>query len=200
MLNKKSLFIILSLPLVYIMYSFLSGDVVDITDFLYEVTGSTAIFMLFATTFASVIKKVKFRKMLGLFTFFYAFVHFLVFAFLDFQFDIEEIIKETTDKPFIYLGSISFIILTILAITSFKSLFKRFMKIQEHCWNQWMSIFYKILVLMFNLFFFLLRDKPLLVYKLDQNINTLKLVKNKMTYKLDSRELNNVFTSGGDLF
>lgn len=74
------------------------------------------------------------------------------------------------------------------------------MKIQEHCWNQWMSIFYKILVLMFNLFFFLLRDKPLLVYKLDQNINTLKLVKNKMTYKLDSRELNNVFTSGGDLF
>lgn len=33
---------------------------------------------------------------------------------------------------------------------------------------------------MFN-YFFLLRDKPLLVYKLDQSINTLKLVKNKMT-------------------
>ncbi len=131
MLNKKTLFVILTLPLVYIIYSFLNDDVVDITDFLYEITGNTAIFMLFATTLASVVKKVKFRKMLGLFTFFYAFLHFLVFAFLDFQFDIEEILKETTDKPFIYLGSISLIMLTILAITSFKSLFKRFSKIHK---------------------------------------------------------------------
>ena len=131
MLNKKTLFIILSLPLVYIVFSFVSGDIVDITDFLYEITGNTAILMLFSTTFVSVIKKVKFRKMLGLFTFFYAFLHFMVFAFLDYQFDMTEILKETTDKPFIYLGSISFILLSILAITSFKKLFKKFIKMHR---------------------------------------------------------------------
>jgi sulfoxide reductase heme-binding subunit YedZ len=130
-INKKTLFLVLCLPFIYIVFSFANDDIVDITDFLYEVTGNTAIFMLFATTLASVVKKVKFRKMLGLFTFFYAFVHFMVFAFFDYQFDINEIIKETTDKPFIYLGSISFIILSILAITSFKSLFKRFIKIHK---------------------------------------------------------------------
>jgi len=124
------------------MYSFLNDDVVDITDFLYEITGNSAIIILFATTLASVIKKTKFRKTLGLFAFFYAFLHFMVFAFLDFEFNFSDIIKETVDKPFIYLGFISFILMIFLAITSFKKLFATFTKLHQ--------VIYLIIILTFT--------------------------------------------------
>lgn len=130
-MKKKFLFVFLLLPLVYIIYSFMNGDVVDIADFLYLVSGNSAIFILFATTFASVIKMTKFRKTLGLFAFFYAFLHFSTFAILENELDIASILEETVDKKFIYLGSIAFMILIFLAITSFKKLFVKFNKFHK---------------------------------------------------------------------
>lgn len=69
---------------------------------------------------------IKFRKLIGVFGFFYAFLHFLNFIVLDAQLDISFIIKQTIDKPFIYLGMIAFFIVLFMAITSTKTLFKKF--------------------------------------------------------------------------
>ena len=47
---------------------------------------------------------------------------------LDALFDFEFIIKESLDKPFIYLGMIAFFIVLFMAITSSKTLFRKYNK------------------------------------------------------------------------
>ena len=70
----------------------------------------------------------KYRKEIGLIGFFYVFLHFLNFIVLDAQFDFDFVIKETLDKPFIYLGVIAFFIVLFMAITSTKNLFRKYNK------------------------------------------------------------------------
>lgn len=61
---------------------------------------------------------IKFRRLLGLFTFFYAFIHLLVYAVADNQLDIAAIVKDVGKRPFILLGMMGFLALVPLAITS----------------------------------------------------------------------------------
>ena len=58
------------------------------------------------------------RRLLGLFTFFYAFIHLLVYAVADNQLDIAAIVKDVGKRPFILLGMMGFLALVPLAITS----------------------------------------------------------------------------------
>ena len=60
------------------------------------------------------------RRALGLYAFFYALLHFLTFAVVDYGLDFREIFRLTTEKPFIILGTLAGFILLVLAITSFK--------------------------------------------------------------------------------
>lgn len=60
------------------------------------------------------------RRALGLYSFFYFSIHFITFAVVDYGFDIREIFRLTTEKPFIIVGSLAGLILMLLAITSFK--------------------------------------------------------------------------------
>ena len=61
---------------------------------------------------------IKFRRLFGLFTFFYAFIHLLVYSVADHQMDIAEIVKDVTKRPFILLGMLGFLAMVPLAITS----------------------------------------------------------------------------------
>jgi methionine sulfoxide reductase heme-binding subunit len=61
----------------------------------------------------------RFRRMLGLFTYFYVVLHFLCFAWFDMGFDVEEIAKDIVKRPFILVGFAAFVLLTPLAATSF---------------------------------------------------------------------------------
>lgn len=66
---------------------------------------------------------IKYRRTIGLFSFFYAFLHMLNFVILDMKLDLSTVLKETLEKPFIYLGMSTFLILLFMAITSLKILF-----------------------------------------------------------------------------
>jgi sulfoxide reductase heme-binding subunit YedZ len=59
------------------------------------------------------------RRMLGLFTFFYAVLHFLCFAWLDQGFDLPAIWRDIGKRPFILVGSLALLLMTPLAATSF---------------------------------------------------------------------------------
>ena len=59
------------------------------------------------------------RRMLGLYTFFYACCHFLAFAWLDMGFDLDAILKDIAKRPFILVGTLALILMTPLAATSF---------------------------------------------------------------------------------
>lgn len=61
---------------------------------------------------------IKFRRLLGLFTFFYASIHLLVYSVADHQMDIAEIVTDVIKRPFILLGMAGFLALVPLAITS----------------------------------------------------------------------------------
>jgi len=62
---------------------------------------------------------IRFRRMLGLFGFFYAFVHLATYVWLDQYFDFAEMFRDMfLKRPFIITGFISFLVLVPLAITS----------------------------------------------------------------------------------
>ncbi len=60
----------------------------------------------------------KLRRMLGLFCFFYASLHFLCFLWFDHFFDLAAMWKDVKKRPFITVGFTAFILLIPLAITS----------------------------------------------------------------------------------
>jgi sulfoxide reductase heme-binding subunit YedZ len=61
---------------------------------------------------------IRFRRMLGLFAFFYASLHFLTWFVLDKFFDWNEIAKDVVKRPFITAGFTAFVLLIPLAVTS----------------------------------------------------------------------------------
>ena len=67
----------------------------------------------------------RFRRMAGLFTYFYACLHLLGYSGFDMGFDVADIAKDIAKRPFILVGFAGFVLLTPLAATSFNSMVKR---------------------------------------------------------------------------
>jgi sulfoxide reductase heme-binding subunit YedZ len=61
---------------------------------------------------------IKLRGMFGLFTFFYAVLHFSIWLWLDQNFDLEAMLKDVLKRPFITMGFAALVLMTPLAMTS----------------------------------------------------------------------------------
>ena len=61
----------------------------------------------------------RFRRMLGLFTFFYGMVHVLCYSGFDMAFDIDDIVRDIIKRPFILAGFTALMLMVPLAATSF---------------------------------------------------------------------------------
>lgn len=59
------------------------------------------------------------RRMLGLFVFFYASLHWLAYAWFDMGFDWVEVLVDVPKRPFILVGTLAWLLLLALAATSF---------------------------------------------------------------------------------
>ncbi len=68
---------------------------------------------------------IRYRRMLGLFTFFYACLHLVSYVVLDQFFDWQAIIEDIIERPYITIGMLAWIILFPLAVTSTKGMMKR---------------------------------------------------------------------------
>jgi len=68
---------------------------------------------------------VRYRRMLGLFTFFYACLHFITYIWLDQFFDPAAIAKDIVKRPFITVGFTAFMLLIPLAVTSTHAMMRR---------------------------------------------------------------------------
>jgi methionine sulfoxide reductase heme-binding subunit len=68
---------------------------------------------------------IRFRRLLGLYAFFYASLHFLSFAWLDQYFQLDAIIEDVIKRPFITVGFASFLLLIPLAATSTHAMVRR---------------------------------------------------------------------------
>ena len=66
----------------------------------------------------------RFRRMLGLFVFFYGVLHLLAYAWFDMGFEAGDIAKDIAKRPFILVGFAGFLLLSLLATTSFNRAIK----------------------------------------------------------------------------
>ena len=85
---------------------------------------------------------IKFRRMLGLFVFFYATIHLLTYVGLDYRFDWEPIINDVLKKKYIFIGFSAWLLLIPLAITSSQKM----MKSLKHNWKKLHKLVYVIAI------------------------------------------------------
>ena len=94
-------------------------------------TGSWTLIFLLITLSVTPLRRIfgwqwliKLRRMLGLYVFFYASLHFTTYIWLDQFFDLAEIIKDVAKRPFITVGFLSFTLTLPLAFTSTNSMIR----------------------------------------------------------------------------
>jgi sulfoxide reductase heme-binding subunit YedZ len=95
-------------------------------------TGLWALTLLLATLAITPLRRVtgqlwliQYRRMIGLFAFFYAVLHMLTYVWLDQFFDLHAMLKDVVKRPFITMGSAAFLMLVPLALTSTRSAIRR---------------------------------------------------------------------------
>ncbi len=124
--SKSTVFILSSLPAIVLIYRGITGrlganPIEEITHF----TGDWTIYFLLITLSVTPLRRltglhvlIRFRRMLGLFAFFYACLHFTTYLLLDQFFDWHAIFEDVLKRPYITVGFAAFLLMIPLAITS----------------------------------------------------------------------------------
>jgi sulfoxide reductase heme-binding subunit YedZ len=101
-------------------------------EFITHFTGDWTLIFLLATLSVTPARKIlgwneiiKFRRMLGLFAFFYAVLHFSTYMVLDHFFDFQAIVKDIYKRPYVTAGFTGFVLMIPLAITSTRAMIQR---------------------------------------------------------------------------
>jgi sulfoxide reductase heme-binding subunit YedZ len=124
--DKAGVFALALVPLGMLIWrgatgGFSANPIEDITHF----TGDWTLRFLLITLSITPLRRltpwnrlIRYRRMLGLFAFFYASLHFLTWLVIDQFFDWDEIVKDIVKRPFITVGFTAFVLLVPLAATS----------------------------------------------------------------------------------
>jgi methionine sulfoxide reductase heme-binding subunit len=96
----------------------------------------------------------RFRRMLGLFAFFYGVLHFLCYAWLDMGFDVAATLRDIPKRPFVLAGTLALLLMLPLATTSFDRAVKA---LGARRWRQLHRLVY-VVVLLGLLHFFWMRS------------------------------------------
>jgi len=113
-------------PLAYQVWAFLTGHLeAEPVKGMEHFTGRTAIIILFITLTITPLRRltgwnglIKVRRLIGLFAFFYALIHFSIFLVFDLELSFGDLTKEVVERPWITVGFSALLILAVLAITS----------------------------------------------------------------------------------
>lgn len=136
------------MPFAYLVYGAFTDNLgTNPVETLTHETGEWGLRFLLITLCISPLKRllgiswlIKLRRMLGLFAFFYACMHFLTYIWLDQFFDFYEILLDIPKRPFITIGFISFVLIIPLAVTSTKKMQQRL----KHNWKRLHQLAYII--------------------------------------------------------
>lgn len=130
---KPILFIVALVPLAFLIYRALVGDLgANPIETINRYTGDWVLRLLMLTLAVTPLRRLtgwngllRYRRMLGLFAFFYACLHFLSYAWLDQYFVLADIVKDVAKRPYITVGFASFLMLIPLAVTSTNAMIRR---------------------------------------------------------------------------
>ena len=125
-LVKRIVFVLALIPLFRLfILGYLGNLTANPIEFITRSTGTWTITFLSLTLAMSPLRWitgfswwVQLRKTLGLFTFLYGFLHFTIWYWLDHNFIFSAMISDVIKRPFITMGFIAFLIMSLLAITS----------------------------------------------------------------------------------
>ena len=121
------------LPLALLSYDWVNGRLgANPIEFFLRATGVLALIFLFVTLAVTPLRRltginqlVRYRRMVGLYAFFYACVHLVTYSVFDKSLDPALIAADVVQRPFIAIGMLAFFLLVPLAVTSTNGWIKR---------------------------------------------------------------------------
>jgi sulfoxide reductase heme-binding subunit YedZ len=130
---KRSLFVLALLPLARVIWlGFHDRLGANPIEFITRGSGDWTLYFLCMTLTITPLRRLtgqawllKLRRMLGLYCFFYACLHFTTFIWFDHFFDLTEMWKDVKKRPFITVGFTAFLLLWPLALTSTNAMVRR---------------------------------------------------------------------------
>lgn len=131
--SKPVIFLLCLLPLCLLVLRTLNNDLgANPVEALTHDTGDWALRFLLIALAVTPLRMltgrnwlIRYRRMLGLFAFFYALVHFAIYLWIDQSFLWSEIFADILKRPYITIGFAAFLILVPLAVTSTKGMVRR---------------------------------------------------------------------------
>ena len=131
--SKLVLFVNALVPLALLLWDAYHKNVgANPLEFVTRTTGMLTLVFLFLTLAVTPARKitslnwlVKFRRMLGLFAFFYVSLHLLTYIWFDRFFNFRSMVSDIAQRPFIAVGMAGFFLMLPLAITSTNKMVKR---------------------------------------------------------------------------
>ena len=129
---KPILFIACLLPFAWLLYSALTNQLgANPAEALIRATGDWTLRFICIVLLVTPLRTIsntpalaRFRRMLGLFVYFYVVIHLLSYSGFDMGFDVGDVVKDIIKRPFILVGFLAFLLLTPLAATSFNGAIK----------------------------------------------------------------------------
>jgi sulfoxide reductase heme-binding subunit YedZ len=130
---RPAIFLALLTPLLILAFDAFTGglSVNPIEDILHR-TGKWGLRILLLTLTITPLRRLfgwnvlmRFRRMVGLFSFLYLVIHFSIYLGLDRFFSLSEILEDVSTRPFITVGFASLLLLVPLAVTSTNKMVKR---------------------------------------------------------------------------
>ena len=146
--SKIFVFLLCLWPLYSIIYQIFYNNLgAEPVDKIINHFGEWTLIFIFLTLSMSPLKRItnstvwiKFRRMLGLFVFFYASIHLLSYVGLDYRFDFQPILNDVLKKKFVFIGFAAWLLLIPLAITSSDKM----VKILKQNWKKIHRLIYVI--------------------------------------------------------
>jgi methionine sulfoxide reductase heme-binding subunit len=151
------------LPLVRLIFCFYTNNLTaNPVEFITHSTGTWALAILLISLAITPLRKIKtlnwlisLRRMIGLYSFFYASLHFLTYIVFDLNFNFSGVAKDIAKRPFITIGFAAFVLLLPLAITSNKFSIR---KLTGKRWNQLHRLVYPAAILGIVHFYWLVKS------------------------------------------
>ena len=145
---KPGFFILSLVPLILILYKIVFNQLgpEPIKEITYHTGEWTLLFLIFTLSMTPLKNLtnlsiwISFRRMFGLFAFFYASLHLMTYVGLDYRFDLNSISKDVLTKKFIFIGFAAWLLMVPLAITSSKKM----MNLLKHNWKKLHKLVYVI--------------------------------------------------------
>ena len=114
------------IPFGVLLVGLLSGSLgANPVETITHVTGEWGLRLLLVTLMVTPLARLtrsgwlaSFRRLLGLYCFFYVLLHFMVYLILDLSFDFGFLWEDVRDRPYLTVGFLGFVILLLLAVTS----------------------------------------------------------------------------------